>query len=191
LRAVCCLLLAAAVFMTGCANSPSSEQTVSNNPDTTPAEPVPELTLNLPGEEGDVCADGTPVPMSLLDRGFSALVAGDHIEAVKYFQRYKQQENTAVADWEAGIAIAYDSMLSQSPFFDPGAARDSYRQLEKSQPQVALLHENAIMMRDALATLVAMQMQLGELRKDNATLSADLSKREEAIKRLRELTLGQ
>ena len=115
----------------------------------------------------------------------------DHIEAVKYFQRYRSLESSAASDWEADIAIAYDSMLSQSPFYDPQAARKSYQQLRKKQPKEARVHEQALLMRDALATFSAMSKQIDGLQKDNAKLTASLKKREEALRRLRELALGQ
>ena len=47
------------------------------------------------------------------------------------------------------------------------------------------------MMRDALETFVAMDRKITKLNSDNKALSEDLAKREEALKRLRELTLGQ
>ena len=46
-------------------------------------------------------------------------------------------------------------------------------------------------MRDALATFSAMSKQIDGLQKDNAKLTASLKKREEALRRLRELALGQ
>jgi len=156
----------------------------------TDPESVPELTLNMPDQSVDTCLRDEGADYTFLDKGFSALVAGDHIEAVTYFQRYQRTESSPVADWEAGIAIAYDSMLPQSPIYDPDAARKSYLRLQQAQPEGADFHEKTLMMRDALATFVSMQGQVKDLQKSNAALSADLQKREEALRRLRELTLG-
>ncbi len=175
-----CLLLQA------CATPPQVE-----SPSSTSTEPVPELTLNMPDQSVDACLRDEGEDYTFLDKGFSALAAGDHIEAVTYFQRYQRTESSPVADWEADMAIAYDSMLPQSPIYDPDAARKSYRRLQEAQPEGAKFHEKILMMQDALATFVAMQRQVKDLQENNAALSADLEKREEALRRLRELTLGQ
>ena len=89
------------------------------------------------------------------------------------------------------IAIAYDSMLPDSPFYDPAAARTAYGKLKDQQVGGVPVHTKALMMRDALKTFVAMEQQINDLESDNALLRQDLEKREEALKRLRELTLGQ
>ena len=149
------------------------------------------MTLNLPDQQSRHCACDEGVDSTFLDKGFSVLVAGDHIEAVQYFQRYRRLESSPQADWEASIAIAYDSMLPQSPFYNPQAARMSYQRLEKPQFEGVQFHEMILMLRDALATFVAMELQISDLKSDNAILTEDLEKREEALKRLRELALGQ
>ena len=151
---------------------------------------LPELNLSLP-EGVSVACPPDDVDYTFLDKGLLALAAGDHIEAVTYFQRYQRLELNPVADWEAGIAIAYDSMLPQSPFYDPAAARRSYQQLRKNMPEEAQFHQQVLMMRDALATFDSLQGKITELQSDKATLKQDLEKREEALRRLRELTLGQ
>jgi hypothetical protein len=175
------------VLLQGCAVIPlEDDSSVVVEP-----EPVPELTLNIPDHSLGGCACEATDEITLFDRGISALVDGDHIEAVKYFQRYRHLESSAASDWEADIAIAYDSMLSQSPFYDPQAAGKSYQKLKKKKPQEAKVHEQALLMRDALATFVAMSKQVDGLRKDKAKLSVSLKKREEALRRLRELALGQ
>lgn len=177
------------LLLQACASAPEAEQTAAA--EATP-ESVPELTLNLPEQSEDcVCGVAGEVDYTFLDKGFNALVAGDHIEAVQYFQRYQRLESSPVADWEAGIAIAYDSMLPRSPFYDPEAARKSYLVLKDQQVEGTPVHTKVLMMRDALETFVAMDRKIGKLESDNSSLREDLAKREEALKRLRELTLGQ
>ncbi|MCB1676587.1 MAG: hypothetical protein KDI01_09860 [Halioglobus sp.] len=177
----------AGALLQACASAPPEPQPVAAPP---PHE-VPELTLNLPREPQCRCDREEKADPTFLERGFSALVAGDHIEAVQYFQSYQRLESSPVADWESGMAIAYDSMLRRSPFYDPGAARKSYRALMKAPVDDALVHENILMMRDALGTFVEMDRKNADLEKDNAELREDLKKRKEVLKRLRELTLGQ
>lgn len=149
-----------------------------------------ELTLNLPQQPGPDCVCEAHIDSTFFDMGVAALVAGDHVEAVTYFQRYQRTGSSTVADWEAEIAIAYDSILPQSPFYDPQAARKSWRKLQKKQPE-GVVNPISLMMRDALAAFDVMHQSIRELRSDNAQLTADLEKREEALRRLRELTLGQ
>ncbi|MCR9105183.1 MAG: cell division protein ZapB [Gammaproteobacteria bacterium] len=160
--------------------------------DASVAAPVePELTLNLPHEQQCECTPEQVVDHTFLEKGFDALRAGDHIEAITYFQRYQRTESSRRADWEAGIAIAYDSMLAQSPFYDPAEASKRYESLDASAVDMATVHSKVLMMRDALATFTALQAEIRALQQNNAQLTDDLARREEALKRLRELALGQ
>jgi len=154
------------------------------------ASSVPELTLNLP-EENCTCVAQDQPDYTFLERGFTALVEGDHIEAVQSFQRYRRLEKSPEADWESAIAIAYVSTLSKSPFYDPEDARKSYRRLNKRLTSDMVVHEKTLLMRESLETFAAMQRHVGNLQATNATLREDLRKREDALKRLRELALGQ
>lgn len=176
------------LLLQACSSAPATQQSA---PESAP-EAVPEITLNLPEQAQDcACVVTEEADYTFLDKGFNALVAGDHIEAVQYFQRYQRLESSPQANWEAGIAIAYDSMLPDSPFYDPAAARTAYGKLKDQQVGGVPVHTKALMMRDALKTFVAMEQQINDLESDNALLRQDLEKREEALKRLRELTLGQ
>lgn len=176
------------VLLQACSSTPATQQSAAESA----PEAVPELTLNLPEQAQDcACVVTEEADYTFLDKGFNALVAGDHIEAVQYFQRYQRLESSPQANWEAGIAIAYDSMLPDSPFYDPAAARTAYGNLKDQQVGGVPIHTKALMMRDALETFVAMEQQISDLKSDNALLRQDLEKREEALKRLRELTLGQ
>ncbi len=157
-----------------------------------PAEDV-ELTLNLPEpEEGDcACVSEEPLDYTFLEKGFTALAHGEHVEAVQYFQQYQRLESSPEADWEAGIAIAYVSMLPHSPFYDQVAARKSFRKLREADWNDMEVHQQTLIMRHALAALAILNRHIVDLENTNETLEEDLEKREEALKRLRELTLGQ
>jgi hypothetical protein len=182
------LLTAAGLLLlvSGCAT------TTGGNADAAePIEAAPELTLNLPDQSTNDCAQPPTRDFTFLDKGYMALAAGDHVEAVQYFGRYQRVESSAAASWEAGIAITYDSMLPRSPSYDPGAARESYQALQGLQPEGEVLHPGALIMQEALSTLIATEAKVNALQADNARLSEELNKREEALKRLRELTLGQ
>lgn len=171
------------VLLSGCGTVPHSVEPVDS-------ASVPELTLNLPEQSGD-CVQQTNLDFTPLDRGFSALAAGQHIEAVQHFQRYLRFEKGEAAEFEANIAIAYISILPSSPFYDTEAARKSYRQLRKRPIERLQLHEQTLLMRQSLETFLAMERRNIELNEDNETLATNLAKREVALKRLRALALGQ
>lgn len=156
------------------------------------AEPglVPELTLNLDQKKCS-CVEQTVLDFTPLERGFTALALGRHIEAVQHFQRYQRLEKSPTADLEASIAIAYVSILPASPFYDVHEARKSYRRIREIPIDRMELHEQTLIMRQSLETFLVMERKIVEVNKDNASLKADLEKREKALKRLRELALGQ
>ena len=82
-------------------------------------------------------------------------------------------------------------MLSSSPFYDAEAARKSYRRLKQDYTEDMQVHEKTLIMAQSLESFVVLDRHIADLENNNATLKEDLEKREEAIKRLRELTLGQ
>jgi hypothetical protein len=185
--AVVCLVLSLGACTTAQVES-SSEVAAADNVD---IQPEPELTLNLPADPDCACALGGSETSNFLEKGLESLTRGDHIEAVSYFQSYQRVESSAAADWQAAVAIAFDSMLPQSPFYDPRAANSAYWTLKDIEVDESKVHPRILIMRDALATFSGLQSQLAKLKRDNTQLTEDLAKREEALKRLRELTLGQ
>lgn len=171
------------VLLSGCGTVPRSVDPIE-------AATVPELTLNLREQSGD-CVEQKILDYTPLERGFTSLAAGQHIEAVQHFQRYLRLEKGDEKELEASIAIAYISILPSSPFYDIEAARKSYRQLRKRPIDRMKLHEQTLLMRQSLETFLAMERRNIELKEDNETLAKNLERREVALKRLRELALGQ
>ncbi len=152
---------------------------------------VPDITLNLP-EANCVCVtEEEASDYTFLEKGYLALARGDYESSVQHFKRYGRLEKTAEAEWEAAIAIAYLSSLSDSPFYDPEAARKSWRKLNKEDWQSMKLHQQSLMMRQSLETFIRLERESTKLEDNIVNLKEELEKREEAIKRLRELTLGQ
>jgi hypothetical protein len=184
-------LLAALCLLQAC----TAAEPVEEMRPVTESVPVPELTLNLAEQNCNCEVAADAADYTFLEKGFSELVAGDHIEAVQSFQRYQRLEKSAEADWESGIAIAYVSTLPKSPFYDPGEAQKAFSILKKKKREQNIkgknLHERALFMRDALEAFLVMQRHVNNLQVANTTLKQDLKKREEALKRLRELALGQ
>jgi hypothetical protein len=152
-----------------------------------------EITLNLPDQTLAPCVDdqNVGVDYTYLEKGFSAMVAGDNVEAVNYFRRYQRLESSPGADWEAGIAIAYEKMLPDSPYYNWRAAADAYRRLMRRVPEGIELNQQVLILGGTLAVLVELHDYIDELQNEKDDLSENLEKREEALKRLRELILGQ
>lgn len=179
--------VAASLVLAGCVASPPPA----------PQEPAPrapedvELTLNLP-ERGQDCVCEAPAEndRTFLERGVETLAAGDYVEAIQYFQRYRRLEAQPVAQWEAEVAIAYASMLPSSPFYDVPAARAAYTDLQAREPE-GTKHHAIVLMQQALESFVLMDRHIEDLENRAGMLEDDLEKREQALKRLRELTLGQ
>jgi len=166
-------------------------------PPPAPQEPAPraaedvELTLNLPEQSQDcVCKAPVESDRTFLERGVETLAAGDYVEAIQYFQRYRRLEAEPVAQWEAEVAIAYASMLPSSPFYDVSAARAAYTNLQAREPE-GTKHHAVVLMQQALESFVLMDRHIEDLENRAGMLEGDLEKREQALKRLRELTLGQ
>ncbi|MEH6635719.1 MAG: hypothetical protein V7700_09370 [Halioglobus sp.] len=180
-----------ALLLQACATGPTTTTATEQAVAAEGQAPVPELTLNLPEQENCTCVSEQQADYTFLEKGFSALVTGDHVGAVQHFQRYQRLETSPEADWESSIAIAYDSMLPGSPFYDPVAASKSYRQLQQQQIRESEVHTTILMMRDSLATLATMELQIEKQKRDSAVLREELAKREDALKRLRDLALGQ
>jgi Mg2+ and Co2+ transporter CorA len=82
-------------------------------------------------------------------------------------------------------------MIPQSPYYNWRTARESYLRLMRKPPTNVQLNEQIVLMRDMLAILSDLHMQINDLQSENATVTENLEKREEALRRLRELMLGQ
>jgi hypothetical protein len=150
-----------------------------------------ELTLNLPAETANcACEAEEAQDRTFLERGMQTLAEGDYVEAVQYFQRYRRLEKEPLAQWEADIAVAYASMLPSSPFYDVEAATAAYVSLQAREPQ-GNKHHAIVLMQQALESFVLMDRHIADLERRNTILEDDLDKREQALRRLRELTLGQ
>ncbi len=148
----------------------------------------------LKGDDAElknVCVDENKTKSSFLEQGISALAVGEHISAVQFFQRHARHKDTTVANWEAAIAIAYVSMLPGSPFYDMEAVRVSYTQLAAWSIDSTLVNSQIILMRDAIDAFISLDRRLEDLERDNDLLETNLATRERALRRLRELTLGQ
>ena len=177
-------LVLGALLLVACGGQPVPEQNAESQGD------VPELTLNLPA--GDNCSCGTEQEnFTFLERGLASLDEGAYLDALQYFQSYQRIEDSEQANLEAGIAIAYLGILPDSPIYDREAARESYAALRMKPTEGVALHEDLQLMKISLETFLDLYDQIDSLKNTNSELRAELEKREQAIKRLRDLTLGR
>ncbi len=174
------------MMLVACGGQPEREQTAVAEQG---AEPVPELTLNLPSN--DCACQEVQDNYTFLERGLQSIDERSYLEALQYFQRYQRIEKSELAAVESGIAIAYLSILPESPIFDREAARESYMDLKPRVTDAMKLHTEVQLMQSSLDSFLDMYVQIDRLKQTNGSLRAELEKREEAIKRLRDLTLGR
>ncbi len=180
-------LAALLLVLQACAQTPDEPAAATN----AAPEEVPEITLNLPAETPCNCVEEATADYTFLEKGFSAMANGSHEDAMEHFRRYRRLESSPEANWEAGIAIAFMKSLGDSPYHNAEEARKSYRELIKEDWQAMELHEQTLLLRQSLENFRDMDREMAEVKQANKTLQEDLEKREEAIQRLRELTLGQ
>lgn len=163
-------LLLGALILSGCAATPSNS----------PSEDAQAVALNLPTPAQMLncdCEAQALVDENYFDRGVRALAARDYSAAAEYFQRHKTLE-TAQAAREADLGLAFVTLLSKSNDVD-------------AMPAAEGVDERAEVMILALAAVRTLEGQLDALEALNQALTKDLEKREDALKRLRDLTLGQ
>ena len=128
---------------------------------------------------------------TFLDKGYRYLLDGEYGDAMEYFLRYQRLESSPRAQLEAGIAITYVQMLPRTNYYNPIVAGSSFRVLRKQNAKELKVHEYTRLMRQSLINMLKLQGSIDELSTSNTILQADLKKLEEALKRLRELTLSQ
>ncbi|MEE4190038.1 MAG: hypothetical protein V2I66_00580 [Halieaceae bacterium] len=180
------LTIALATLLIACGGQPEKEQVAAAE---TAGEDVPELNLNLPGP--DCACQVEQDNYTFLERGLQSIEERAYLEALQYFQRYQRIEKSELAAVESGIAIAYLSILPDSPIFDRDAARDAYTRLQPRITDDMKLHTEVQLMQASMDSFLDMYTQVDRLKQTNFSLRAELEKREEAIKRLRDLTLGR
>ena len=125
----------------------------------------------------DVCQCPGEIESDPFTVGLQALAQGDFEAARTAFDEHAMTASEqAPREAEAGRALT--DILSQ------------YR-AEGDEPEVTARSDRAMLIELVLTSIAGLEQQVSDLNAQNAALSADLEKREEALKRLRELTLGQ
>ena len=166
-----CFLSLLIALMVGCASQTPTREPVSAAYET-------ETTQQIDGSSPCDCESGADDVWSDFDRGIQALADREYGVARIHFEKHREGGSAQeVREAEVGMAFAAlmaeaDSITEEAEFADR-------------------LDERAEVMVLALAAVQALEGQLESLDAINAALTDDLEKRDEAIKRLRELTLGQ
>ena len=109
--------------------------------------------------------------------GLQALSEGDYAAAGQHFEKHALSGGER-SPREAAAGQALADTLSQYPIEEDSFTADE-------------VTDRAMLIDLVLALITGLQQQVAELSAENAALAVDLEKREEALKRLRELTLGQ
>ena len=121
------------------------------------------------------CLSDSPTDDFML--GLQALSQGDYAAAGERFEEHALSgREQAPKEAAAGQALA--DTLSQYPVGEDSSAADE-------------VTSRAMLIDLVLVMIAGLEQQISDLSAENALLEVDLEKREEALKRLRELTLGQ
>jgi hypothetical protein len=124
-----------------------------------------------------VCDCPSTTVFDVYDEGVRALAAGEYEAARAAFAAYAASgEEGAVA--EAATATDLSNRLEQNRSVPLAITNDDQR-------------SRAIITERVLDLLVQLEAELNAMSESNQNLSVELAKREDALKRLRELTLGQ
>lgn len=161
------------VLVAGCASAPEPQ------PQPKAVTPKKEVTLNLPDPAPIAACECEALverAENNFDRGVRALAARDYEQAKVHFQRHRASGGSE-AQREADVGIAFVTLMS-----DAAKGGDARAEGVDERAEVMIL---------ALAAVQTLEGRLDALNALNEALSKDLEKREEALKRLRDLTLGQ
>lgn len=127
--------------------------------------------------DNEVCQCPGEIEPDPFTVGLRALAQGDYEAARTAFDEHAMTASEqAPREAEAGRALT--DTLSQF-------------RAEGDASEVTEFSDRAILIELVLTLIARLEQQVSDLNAQNAALSADLEKREEALKRLRELTLGQ
>ena len=169
-RLVHLFFLSALLVLSGCSLQPSDAASGSGDQSGSDQS----ATIDL---EAIVCQCPNDSPSDDFLLGLQALSQGDYAAAGQHFEEHALSGGEQ-ASGEAATGQALADTLSEYPIGeDSSTANES---------------TDRSMLIDLVLVLIAgLEQEVAELSAENAALAVDLEKREEALKRLRELTLGQ
>lgn len=158
-------------LLVGCAvQAPSDGSAVSNDDS--------GLAATVETRQDCDCDALASETVSDFDRGVRALADREYGVARIHFEQHREG-GTAEMVREAEVGIAFAALMAEA------------ESVAEADEILEALDERAEVMILALAAVQALEGRIDSLDAINAALTDDLEKRDEAIKRLRELTLGQ
>ncbi len=163
-------------LLVGCASQPEPEPRPV-------VEVLPPQPLSLPASTEQVapcnCQEIAAQNVNDFDLGVRALAARDYRAAQVLFERHRRS-GTQEAQREADVGIAFVTLMTSAQVAQDQAGSNGNA-----------VDERAAVMVLALAAVETLERRIDTLDALNEVLSKDLRKREDALKRLRDLTLGQ
>ena len=169
-RLVHLFFLSALLVLSGCSLQPSDAASGSGDQSGSDQSATS-------GPEAIVCQCPNDSPSDDFMLGLQALSQGDYAAAGQHFEEHAFSGGEE-APGEAATGQALADTLSEYP-----GGEDSYMADEVT--------DRAMLIDLVLVLIAGLEQKVAELSAENAALAVDLEKREEALKRLRELTLGQ
>ena len=169
-RLVYLLFLSALLLLSGCSLLPSDAASGGADQSGPDQGAAGELEAGVCQRPDDSSSDHFML-------GLQALSQSDYVAAGKHFEEHSLTGDEQ-APREAAAGQALVDTLSEYPIEgDPSTAGE--------------VSDRSVLIDLVLVLVAGLEQQIADLSAENAALSADLEKREEALKRLRELTLGQ
>ena len=163
-------LLSALLVLYGCGLQPSDAASGSGDQNGSDQSATSGL-------EASVCQCPSDSPSDDFMLGLQALSQGDYAAAGQHFEEHVLSGGEQ-APTEAAAGQALAETLSEYPIGEDSSTADEIT--------------DRTMLIDLVLVLIAeLEQKVAELSAENAALALGLEKREEALKRLRELTLGQ
>ena len=169
-RLVHLLYLSALLVLSGCSLLPPDAASGSADQSGSDQSAAADL-------EAGVCQCPGDSPSDHFMLGLQALSQGDYAAAGEYFEEHALSGGEQ-APREAAAGQALLDTLPEYP-------------TEANSPAAEEDADRAVLIDLVLAFIAGLEQQILDLSAENAALAVDLEKREEALKRLRELTLGQ
>ena len=169
-RLIHVFFLSATVLLSGCSLLPADTASGGDEPDVSDLSALGEL-------EAGTCQCPSESQPDHFTLGLQALAQGDSEAARSAFSKHASADGQqAPLEAAAGQALA-DTLTEYG--------------IEVEASDVGAATDRAVLIDLVLALIAGLEQQVSDLSEQSAALSVDLEKREEALKRLRELTLGQ
>ncbi len=177
----CSVIFLSAAILTACSVAPEEEIIEVPQPEPQPVSCEAEVAEALNQYR-------IPVSQVLTDAN-KLYVSGDFEAALLAYEKVVAESGNEREQLNALASLAKLRLLPKSPVLDPEAARQILDELNLRIEHFDLQHEYFGQV-DLLESIQAAEAQLKKLQRANKILTSDLANKDEAIKRLKDLTVG-